>query len=194
MGHRQHLMSPVARPVATAAIEDEPVFSRMAVALATDPKPGRPRLTPVPPTPDEFPDQIRSHVEAARQAERNPWSSRPPVSLVDRGRWADMLLRTVQQVFREAVGAADGALRYSTSLRLEGTAHTLEWLDPAPRRSLTIVVNERAVVWSWTAPDRRSLDNRVDPLQVDLKKIQTLVLDLVDHGLWSSDLLPSFVH
>ncbi len=193
MRQRESSRNVIARRGAAMAIEDEPVFARVAVTPTAPPERGRPRLTPVDLTTDDFVDQIRSHVEAARQSERNPSASRQPAPSIDRDRWADMVLKAVPQVFRQAVLAAGGALRYSTSLRLEGMAHTLEWLDPPPKRSLTIIVNQRAVIWSWMAPDRRSLDNRVDPLHVDLSRIQSLVLDLVNHDLWSSDLLPSFV-
>lgn len=191
MKREQHSTYSVVRTVVSGAMTDEPVFARIAAEPVPAPNWARPPQ--VSETRDDFLDQIRNNVEAARQAERDPWSSRNQPIIGDRGRHAGALARDVQRVFRQAVAASDGALRYTTSLRLEGTAHTLEWVEPAPRRSLTVIVNERAIIWSWLAPDRKSLENRIDPLHADLETIQAFVLDLTDYAMWSGKALPSFV-
>ncbi len=191
MKRQQQSTFSVLRTAMAEALADEPFVARNTSAQAPAPDVVRfPRETR---DVVDFGERIRRNVEAARQAERDPWSSRHQPALGSRGYRADELVPEVQRIFRQAVAASGGALRYSTSLRLEGTAHTLEWVEPAPRRSLTIVVNERAVIWSWLAPDRKSLDNRVDPLLVDAAKIEALVVDLTDHVLWSGDAVPSFL-
>jgi hypothetical protein len=141
----------------------------------------------------DFAEQIRANVDAARQSDRSRSTTESRSPFDNRHYRVDDLKKDVQTIFREAAGAAQGALRYTTAPHLSGTAHILEWVASTPRRSLTVAVGERAFVWSWWSADRQSIENRADPRLVDVETVKKLVVELTDRDIWHSRGFPSCV-
>lgn len=155
----------------------------------------------------DFDDQLRQHIQAARESQQRQQEEHQRQATQDaerdqlRKQRVDELSQAIPRRFDEAAKIADGALQFSGSSRdtvggeIGVTAFALSWNDKElpPLRGLKIAINplKSAVHWVWILNNHEVGRMAVDPLGFDMALLDQLILALADQQRWKQGRVPT---